>query len=79
MNHVLNTLFGPLSSDYCYYFYYLSIICFVTFCFIGGAALFNLIKGKKEDFVKTILILLQPLVFYFINRLYFSMCVGALK
>ena len=71
---MLDTLFSPLSKEYCLYFYYLSVISFV-FLFV---ALYNgivlLIKGKT-NFIQVILHLLAPFLLYFNNRLLYSMCV----
>ena len=71
---MLDTLFSPLSKEYCLYFYYLSVISFV-FLFVAlyhGIVL--LIKGKT-NFIQVIIGLLAPFLLYFNNRLLYSMCV----
>ena len=75
----MKTLFGPLDARYCNYFYYLSVLFFTIFVFSTGFVLMKLFKNKKVNITETFVILFQPLMIYFINRLYFTMCVGALR
>ena len=70
------SIFGPLSSEYCVYFYYLSIFGFalmimtvVSYVWIGIA--------KKLDFRHYVQMFFGALVyfiFYFQNRLLYTMC-----
>jgi len=70
-------LFSPLDKSYCIYFYYVSIVFFVFFLLSCCAVLKNLLSKKKPMSFSTIYIILsQPLLMYFINRLYYSMCVN---
>ena len=62
-------------SDYFYYlslflfsYLYGSIICFVIFS-----------SKKKMKLSEMVVVVSQPLLLYFINRLYYSMCVGSLN
>ena len=75
----MQTLFGPLDRAYCNYFYYLSIFFFALFAFAAAKCVLTLVKGKKLGVMECMMTLLQPLLMYFINRLYFSMCVGSLN
>ena len=75
----MNTLFGPLDKSYCNYFYYLEVLFFGIFVFTVGMALKTMLTQKKYDSAQLFLIMLQPLTMYFVNRLYYSMCVGSLK
>ena len=75
----MNTLFGPLDKSYCNYFYYLEVLFFGIFVFTVGMALKTLLTQKKYDPAQLFLVMLQPLTMYFVNRLYYSMCVGSLK
>ena len=72
-------LFSPLSHKYCDYFYILSIIFFVVFLFTTVMCVMNLLKKKSMKLTDAAILITQPLLLYFINRLYFSMCVGALN
>lgn len=76
----IQDLFAPLSAQYCDYFYYLSVIFFVITCMVVISILMPLIQGKnKMKFSKMVAVVSQPLLLYFINRLYYSMCVGSLN
>ena len=70
----LDTLFSPLSKDYCLYFYYLSVMAFVFLLL----ALYNglgLLLKKKATVLQALLGLVAPFLLYFNNRLLYSMCV----
>jgi len=72
-------LFGPLDKGYCVYFYYLSIIFFSIFAFSFLSVVANLFSKKKSmSFTTIYLVLTQPFLMYFINRLYYSMCIRSL-
>ena len=79
MKFDMNTLFGPLDQSYCNYFYYLEILFFSIFVFTFGMVLKTIITQKKYDATQMFLVILQPLTMYFVNRLYYSMCVGSLR
>lgn len=78
MADIMQSLFGPLDRGYCQYFYYLSIFFFAIFCLSGFKLLSSLLKGKKCGLTEIFITLFQPLLMYFLNRLYFSMCAGSL-
>ena len=76
----MTTFFGPLDKKYCTYFYFLSIILFV-FLVISGISLVALFFKK---FDKTILfnnsfVLINLLIAYFVNRLFYTICVSSLR
>ncbi len=76
----MNTLFGPLSGEYCLYFYYLSILSFflLAMTLIGGIVT-GLQKGKGFSFYVSILGAgIAYLLSYFVNRLMHSVCTKAL-
>jgi hypothetical protein len=80
MSDFMTTFFGPLSKQYCSYFYFLSIILFV-FLVISGLSLIGLFLKK---FDKTVLlnnsfVLINLLVAYFINRLFYTMCINSIR
>jgi len=75
--NVLSDLFGPLGLQYCDYFYYLSVFSFLMLAFTGGMTVKNLVTGVKVDNMVYIA-LMQAVVLYFVNRLFYSMCVAAL-
>jgi hypothetical protein len=69
-------LFGVLSKEYCMYFYYLSVFGFVFMIFVLASSIgLALSKPKDMKFVTgTFLAVLGYAVFYFQNRLLYSMC-----
>ena len=72
----MNTLFGPLSGEYCLYFYYLSILSFflIAMTIVGGVVA-GIQKGKGLSFYISILgASVAYLIAYFVNRLMYSMC-----
>lgn len=75
----MNTLFGPLDQTYCNYFYYLEVLFFGIFLFTVGMVLKTLMTQKKYDPAQLFIVILQPLTMYFVNRLYYSMCINSLK
>jgi hypothetical protein len=80
MSDFMNTVFGPLSGEYCLYFYYTSILSF--FLFVAGlvVGLVNGLQKKKGIMFYVFLVggLLTYLVSYFVNRLMFSVCTKSL-
>lgn len=72
-------LFSPLDRKYCDYFYFLSVLFFVMFVMMVIKVLSELFGKKKPGFADCLVLLTQPLLLYFINRLNYSMCVGSLK
>ena len=75
----MQTLFGPLDKSYCNYFYYLEVMFFGIFIFMIGMVLKTIVTKKSYDPMQLFLVILQPLMLYFVNRLYYSMCLGSLK
>jgi len=76
----MQNLFGPLSKQYCLYFYLLSIICFVYFIIIIVMTLFiGITKRKDLDFYFYMFAsALAYGIFYFQNRILHTMCVGSI-
>ena len=76
----MNTIFGPLSGEYCLYFYYLSILSFfLVVMTIAGGLITGLQKGKGMYFYLSILgASVAYFISYFVNRLMYSVCSKAL-
>lgn len=77
MSGILPTnLFGPLSRDYCLYFYLLSAIGLFFFVVsIIGILYVGFSKGKGFDFyLPAVISSLAYFVIYLQNRLLFTMC-----
>lgn len=74
-------LFSPLDKNYCLYFYYLSVFFFCLFVSLIFLLIFTYFDSKVKSLTmeKVLWILINPLLLYFINRLYYSMCINSLK
>jgi len=70
-------LFGPLGAEYCNYFYYLTVLSFLTFLFVLGSCLYIAVKSSKPDYLQLMLVSFQPFLAYFVNRLFYSMCMNS--
>jgi hypothetical protein len=83
MSTFMTTYFGPLSREYCTYFYFMSILFFVFFILsIIGVVSAVIMKGKKMDFMfilNSSMLILNTLLAYFVNRLLNTMCKGSVK
>ena len=79
MNKLLDSLLGPLGPEFCTYFYILMVVSLVVLAaaLIGVAR--RLLTDKKADVVTLLVLLVQPLLVYFVNRLLYTMCVGSVK
>lgn len=71
-------LFSPLSREFCLWFYYLSIIGFVFLAItLFSAIVIGITKKKGGDYYMTMLMVsFSYFIFYFQNRLLYSMCVN---
>jgi len=82
MDSFMNTYFGPLSRDYCVYFYALSIIFGVIFVFsLISIVYFAVMHMKKINVmfvVNAVLVLFNSFLGYLVNRLLHTMCVKSI-
>jgi hypothetical protein len=71
MSDIMNTLYGPLGSEYCVWFYGLSILGFLSLLFLLFSTIaYGISKKKGFEFYFTILpVALSYGIFYFQNRL----------
>lgn len=81
MQEFINKVFGPLDSRFCDYFFILSVLGFVMLVVVLVSSLIvGLTKGKGLDYYMQILfVALGYLIFYFQNRLLYTMCLASLK
>ena len=79
MTDTLQTLFSPLSRKYCEWFYYLAVLGFI-FLFLtvvsGLVLMFNAKKFNPELLHSIIMTAIMYGIFYFQNRLLYSMCIN---
>jgi len=72
--------FGPLSVDYCVYFYAISIFFFVLAVIATVFFILGLLKsGKDRSSMMMIPSILSLYLMYFVNRLLNSMCQASLS
>ena len=79
-NNVMNLLFGDLNNQYCKYFFVLSVLGLITtiiFTVLLLLRTFKLIKNYNSFILFQLVI--NSLLFYFVNRLYYSMCMKSLS
>ncbi len=74
----VKSLFTPLGKEYCDWFYILSVFFFVLFVVAIFTVVATVYMKKEMTGTNAFLLLTQPLLLYFINRLYYSMCVNSL-
>jgi hypothetical protein len=76
MSDLMDTIFGPLSGEFCYYFYFLSIITFFMFIVVIVGGLYTGITTSKGlgFYAGVIGGSLAYFIVYFVNRLMYSMC-----
>jgi hypothetical protein len=74
--------FGPLSRDYCVYFYALSIVFGVMFAVsvvsISYFAITHIKKVNSMFIINSVFILLNSFLAYLANRLLHTMCVRSI-
>ena len=76
---LMDSLYGPLNSKYCIYFYILSVIGFVLLIIAMLSSLFIGITKQKDGifYGEMFMICMTYGLIYFHNRLLFSMCNGS--
>jgi hypothetical protein len=76
MSDFMDNVFGPLSGEYCYYFYFLSILTFAIFLMVIVGGLYTgLSTGKGLGFYASVIGgSLAYFIVYFVNRLMYSIC-----
>ena len=74
LSSISDTLFSPLGKEYCSYYFALSILSFA----ISFLVLFKIVLSmfnKKKFVPQAFMIVSTPLLFYFNNRLLYSICI----
>lgn len=78
--NLFNSLFGPLTREYCLYYYGFSIFFYVVFVFVTLFSLYSILT-KKFSFGLLLGLFMGCFTYflaYFVSRLSYSMCVGSL-
>ena len=82
MMKFIDSLVGPLHQNYCYYFYVLAMVFLLTFImsvFACVSAMFSKKNFSLQNTLTCVLIPLQFLILYLINRIMFNMCRNSLN
>jgi hypothetical protein len=81
MAGVMNNLFGPLGREYCIWFYFLSVLSFVSLVLFMIPAVWRGLSAKKNAwyYLGVLAVTFMYGITYFQNRLLFSMCSGSMK
>jgi len=71
----LDAFFAPLDVEYCLYFYILMVFGFVVLVLSVVRFAHSMLFGKKTDSLSdSLFIVTHSLLFYFVNRLLYTMC-----
>ncbi len=71
----LDAFFAPLDVEYCLYFYILMVFGFIVLLLAVIKLAHLMVFGKKsESLGDSIFIVSHSLLFYFVNRLLYTMC-----
>ncbi len=77
----MDSMFGPLSRDYCVYFYALAVITALLFAVSIGSFMYAIASGHKLTTFKMVQYIgafLQLFIAYFVNRLLYTMCMRSI-
>lgn len=81
-NSFMDKYFGPLSKEYCIYFYFVSIIFAISSLFIFISGVYFIVTNSKKLDAPLIMTSLSSLISmflaYLVNRLLYTMCVKSL-
>jgi len=82
MADFMETYFGPLTKDACVYFFILSVIFFIILCLTIVAQIYVAMTSFKQlklfMILPGLLTLFNIFIVYFLNRLFYSMCIKSL-
>jgi hypothetical protein len=79
----MSNYFGPLSKDYCMYFYLMSIFFFIIMLLgLVGVVSTIILKPKQINmmfFINSAMLLMNSVLAYFVNRLLHTMCANSIR
>ena len=81
MSSTLDFIYGPISKEYCIYFYILSVIGFLSALFVIGMTSYTALTKKypMSFYINMIMLALLYGMFYLQNRLLYNMCTGNMR
>jgi len=78
----MSNYFGPLGKEYCLYFYLMSIFFFVIMMLGIFGVIVTIVKNPKQVnvmfFVNAVMLLMNSILAYFVNRLLHTMCANSI-
>jgi ABC-type transport system involved in cytochrome bd biosynthesis fused ATPase/permease subunit len=78
MSKLENFIFGPLGTEACNYFYFLTGFAFISIIIFIISAVFMFITKPKtinsSTLFNSLLLLLNLLIAYFVNRVFYNIC-----
>ena len=74
----MDYLFGPIGKEYCMYFYFLSVFAYILFIMALVSVMMMAMKGKVKNMLNAFIVVFQPFLLYFVNRIFYSICVNSL-
>jgi hypothetical protein len=79
----MSNYFGPLSKEYCMYFYLMSIFFFIIMVMgLVGVVSTIILKPKQVNvmfFINALMLMMNSILAYFVNRLLHTMCANSIR
>ncbi len=83
MSDFMSNYFGPLSKEYCMYFYLMSIFFFIIMVMgLVGVVSTIILKPKQVNvmfFINALMLMMNSILAYFVNRLLHTMCANSIR
>jgi len=81
MSDAIGNLFGPLGKEYCIWFYFLSVLAFISLLLFLVPAVYKGITSKKDIwyYLGVLAVALMYFFSYLQSRILYSMCSGTMK
>lgn len=74
----LDSLVGPINSNWCYYFYFLALLSLLVSVSFGLRLLASLFMKKVKFSIFNVHMLIHFFIIYFVNRIMFNICIRTL-
>jgi hypothetical protein len=82
MKNIQDLLFAPLGKEWCVWYFILLVIAFIGFVMTTITSIASIFTAKKFTLVglfkNSLMPILASFIYYFLARLGYSICVGAL-
>lgn len=78
MFEFLDSLVGPINSNWCYYFYFLSLISLLVSVSFGLRLLLSFFMKRVKFNVLNLHMFIHFFIIYFVNRIMFNICIRTL-